>query len=162
MKIGVLSDTHMESLAQGSLLANKLLVGPFSDIDHILHAGDHVNADIELCFTPCPWHAVRGNMDKHHVFLPTKRTIRLNNWTIGMIHGWGGGRELIDNVIGSFADIKPDVIVFGHSHIPECRLVGSTLLFNPGSPTNPRSDRGATVGVLTLGDNIRGEIISLS
>jgi uncharacterized protein len=35
----------------------------------------------------------------------------------------------------------PDVLIFGHSHQPECRWVGSTLLFNPGSPTDPRLEQ---------------------
>lgn len=162
MKVGVISDTHIATLAHGYRLAEKLLAGPFADVACILHVGDHVNADIAFCFTPCAWYAVRGNMDKHYTHLPQKRTIILNDRTVGMLHGWGGGSDIIGNVIDSFATDMPDIIVFGHSHVPECRHVGSTLLFNPGSPTEPRSDSGPTVGVLTIGDSVSGEIVSLS
>lgn len=54
------------------------------------------------------------------------------------------------------------VLVFGHSHQPECRWVGSTLLLNPGSPTDPRLAPVPTVGIQTLGDVVFGEIINLS
>ncbi len=161
MKVGVLSDTHVATLAQGHQLAEKLLAGPFSEVVCILHAGDHVHPEIELCFAPRSWYAVRGNMDRLHVCLPEKRIIRLNDWRIGITHGWGGSDDVLDNVINSFSGDMPDVLVFGHSHVPECRRIGSTLLLNPGSPTEPRSASGPTVGILTIDDHVSGEIVSL-
>lgn len=161
MEIGVLSDTHIISTVHGQQLATQLLSGAFADIDTILHAGDHVYQDLGPCFAPVDWYAVRGNLDRSLVDVPVKRFLTFNGKRIGMIHGWGRGDDVIRNVLASFADDMPDVLVFGHSHQPECRWLGSTLLFNPGSPTDPRLAPAPTVGILTLGDKISGRIIDL-
>lgn len=162
MKIGVLSDTHIISGLQGRQLAAQLMTGAFVGVDAILHAGDHVYHGLDECFAPVPWYAVRGNLDRTLVDLPSNRSLILNGKRVGMVHGWGRGTEIVKNVLDCFADDMPDVLVFGHSHQPECRWVGSTLLLNPGSPTDPRLASAPTVGVLTLGETVFGEIIDLS
>lgn len=161
MKIGVLSDTHINSTLDGQQLAMQLMSGVFADVDIILHAGDHVYQDLGLCFAPVDWYAVRGNLDRSLVDVPVKRILIFNGKRIGMVHGWGQGRDIVKNVLTCFADEMPDVLIFGHSHQPECRWFGSTLLFNPGSPTDPRSASAPTVGILTLNDKISGRIIDL-
>lgn len=161
MKIGVLSDTHITSIQDGRQLAQRLMFGVFADVDIILHAGDHVNQDLGFCFASVEWYAVRGNLDRSLVDIPIKRILTFNGKRIGIIHGWGQGNDIARNVLASFADDMPDVLVFGHSHKPECRWVGPTLLFNPGSPTDPRSAPAPTVGMLTLSEKISGKIINL-
>lgn len=162
MRIGVLSDTHVISKLQGRQLAAQLMTGAFAGIDAILHAGDHVYQGLKGCFAPVPWYAVRGNLDRTLIDLPASRSLILNGKRIGMVHGWGQGGDIVKNVLTFFADDMPDVLVFGHSHRPECRWVGTTLLLNPGSPTDPRLAPAPTVGVLTLGETVFGEIIDLS
>lgn len=162
MKIGVLSDTHISSLNEGRLFASQLLAGHFSDISAILHAGDHVHPDFSTCFYPLPWYAVRGNMDQWQNGLPLKRVVHLAGVRIGIMHGWGGLKDVESHVLDSFADEMPDVLVFGHTHVPVCRMVKTTLLFNPGSPTQRRSAPAESVGILTISsDGVAGEIIYL-
>lgn len=161
MRIGVLSDTHISSLSQGRRLARRLLEGPFSGVTAILHAGDHIHPDLGLCFAPHLWYAVRGNMDSQLDGLPDKRVLSFSALRIGLIHGWGIAADVEVNVLNSFVDDMPDALIFGHTHSPVCRQVGSTLLFNPGSATEPRSAPAPSVGVLTLDGGISGEIISL-
>ena len=161
MRIGVLSDTHIQSLADGQRLASRLLNGPFAQVDMILHAGDHVLPELDSCFYPLPWFAVCGNMDAHRDHLPGKRILSLENWRIGMVHGWGSPFGLEQRVIECFNGEQIDVLVFGHSHLPVCRRQGSMLLLNPGSPTDRRSAPHHSVGVLTLDAQVRGEIILL-
>jgi putative phosphoesterase len=161
MKIGVLSDTHIVTLAQGNQLARKLFSGCFADVAAILHAGDLVHPELEHCFYPCPWYAVRGNMDYPGNQAPEKRVLHLAGKRVGMIHGWGSPAQVEANVLSSFADQMPDVLVYGHSHLPVCRMVAATLLLNPGSPIEPRSAPAPSVGLLTLGDRVTGEIIQL-
>jgi hypothetical protein len=36
--------------------------------------------------------------------------------------------------------IEPDVVVFGHTHMPFCETLGGVLFLNPGSVTQPRGD----------------------
>jgi len=160
MKIGVLSDTHIDSLDIGVELAQRLMGGPFADVDAILHAGDHIHPGLESCFYPIPWYGVRGNMDGwQDIMLPTKRVLFLANIKIGMVHGWGPPHGLEERVLDLFSDVSLDVLVFGHSHRPTCFQSGNVLLFNPGSPTDRRAAPYHTVGILNLGTGVTGEII---
>jgi putative phosphoesterase len=161
MKIGVLSDTHIGRTAQGMALSERLLTGPFAGVDVILHAGDQVLPELESCFSPLPWYAVRGNMDTAAVSEPLKRVVELGGTRIGMIHGWGAPAGIEQRVLAEFARDAIDVLVFGHSHQPLCRREGDVLLLNPGSPTDRRHAPRHTVGLLTLSAGIHGEIITL-
>ena len=161
MKIGVLSDTHLHDMQKARRLADKLLSGPFADVEAILHAGDAVIDGVADCFAPLPWYAVRGNMDHTLTDLPISRVVSLTDKQIGLIHGWGASADIEKRVLDHFSGLALDVIVFGHSHQPVCRKVGSVLLFNPGSATDRRSAIQHTVGVLTLAEKVAGEIIPI-
>jgi putative phosphoesterase len=161
MKIGILSDTHLHDGHAAAVLADKLLCGPFSAVDAILHAGDIVWPDLGLCFAPIPWYGVCGNMDTPSASLPLQRIVTLNNVRIGMVHGWGAPAGIEQRVLDHFSDKKIDVLVFGHSHRPVCRWAGSVFLLNPGSATDRRSAPCHTVGILDTDGEISGEIISI-
>jgi putative phosphoesterase len=163
MKIGVLSDTHICRAGQAQQLAERLLRGPFAEVDAIFHAGDAVIADLESCFYPLPWYAVRGNMDQQLVDLPVSRVVSLAGKKIGLVHGWGGVHGIEQRVKAHFYGFDLAAVVFGHSHQPVCRREGSLLLFNPGSATDRRNAPAHTVGILTLEENkeIYAEIIPL-
>lgn len=161
-KIGVLSDTHLVSLADAAELAEFLLAGPFKGVDAVLHAGDIVVPELLDCFHPLPCHAVRGNMDAAVSGIPKQRVIGFEGKRIGLIHGWGPRSGLEKRVVEAFSDKRIDCLVYGHSHYPVCRRDGDLLLFNPGSPIDRRSAPTHTVGLLTVdSDNIYGEIINL-
>lgn len=161
-KIGVLSDTHLISLADAADLAKFLLDGPFTGVDAVLHAGDMVIPELVDCFYPVPCHAVRGNMDEAVSGIPNKRVIGFEGNRIGMIHGWGPRGGLEKRVMEVFSDKQIDCLVYGHSHYPVCRKIGDLLLFNPGSPVDRRSAPKHTVGLLSVDvKGVRGEIITL-
>jgi hypothetical protein len=43
-------------------------------------------------------------------------------------------------------------VIYGHSHVAEITWQDGLLIFNPGSPYQPRGNRGASCGVLTIED----------
>ena len=161
MKIGVLSDTHIRARVDGERLAERLLSGPFSQVDMILHAGDHVISDLDSCFEGIPYFGICGNMDKLSDQLPLRRVVRAGGKKIGMVHGWGPPEGIEKRVFDSFVAEDIDALVFGHSHLPFCRSVGSVLLINPGSPTDRRAAPFHSVGILYVADRISGEIICI-
>lgn len=163
MKVGVLSDTHITRPEQASDLAESLLDGPFAEVEAILHAGDVVVPDVERAFYPLPWYAARGNMDHSLTDVPISQVVSFEDKQIGLIHGWGSLGNIEQRVMQHFYGQALDVIVFGHSHLPVCRKVGSVLLFNPGSATDRRSAPRHTVGLLqiTAGVSVQAEIIPL-
>ena len=161
MKIGVLSDTHINSLAEGMNLAEKLLAGPFTGVEAIFHAGDLVIEELESCFYPIPWFGVRGNMDPARIALPERRVVEVAGKRFGLIHGWGAPPGIEQRVMSAFATEPLDALIFGHSHEPICKRVGSLLLMNPGSSTDRRYAPQHSVGLLTIDHEICGEIVTI-
>ncbi len=163
MKVGVLSDTHIQRPEQAKELAERLLNGVFAEVEAILHAGDAVIAEVERAFYPIPWYAARGNMDHALIDVPISRIVTLEEKRVGLIHGCGSLANIEWRVMQHFHGQQLDAIIFGHSHLPVCRKVGSLLLFNPGSATDRRSAPRHTVGLLELeaGSAIKAEIIPI-
>ena len=161
MKLGILSDTHFTSLADGLHFMETLCVGPFSDVDLILHAGDIVHPDLLYCFNDRPVLAVRGNCDEPSTGLPERRIEEIAGYRIGLTHGWGPPKGIVGQVLGSFADEQLDVLVFGHTHYPFCRLCDDLLLINPGSAIDRRDAPYHSVGLLELGSTIQASIVNL-
>ena len=158
VRIGVLSDTHL-TLGDARLAA--LLAccqHHFAGTKLILHAGDVVDPQL-LPLLPQPLLAVRGNLDPSE--LPPQRIIAVAGKRIGLIHGWGAKYDLEARVLRAFSGEQVDCIVYGHSHQPACHVVNGILLFNPGSPTDRRNAPFHSLGILTIGDGIEGEIIVL-
>ena len=86
MKIGVISDTHLRSGDDTSILTKLVEELYFKDVDLILHAGDHVElAVVEMALAPKKMIAVSGNMDYGEAAeLPTKRILELGGKKIGL------------------------------------------------------------------------------
>lgn len=154
MKIGILSDTHLQ---EGQFLP-KIVWDSFDGVDLILHAGDSVVAKvIEDLNHLAPVVAVKGNCDNWELNkLPEKEIISWSGLRIGLTHGnLGSKRNTVDNAFQAFKQESVDVIVFGHSHVPYLEWRNGILLFNPGSPTSKRREPKYSVGNLEL---IHGEL----
>lgn len=158
MKIGVLSDTHLHAVTDWF---RELVRRHFHDVDLILHAGDIVSGPVLAYLESLGVEAVCGNMDLAEVAgrLPNKKVITAGPFRIGLVHGYGAPRGLAELVRRQFDQI--DCLVFGHSHEPMNRRVGSELWFNPGSACYAGS-QGRTLGILHITDRIEGEIIHLT
>ncbi|MCJ7576896.1 MAG: metallophosphoesterase family protein [candidate division Zixibacteria bacterium] len=58
--------------------------------------------------------------------------------------------------------MRPDVIIFGHSHLPYYKKKENTLLFKPGSLSGNLMSSSASYGVLNIeGNDVWGEIFEL-
>lgn len=158
-RVVVVADTHLRAGSRGRWLppaAEEVLAG----CDAVLHAGDVLEASVLERLADMaanddqrpPVHAVLGNNDLDLVgALPKQRVLHIGGVTVGMVHD--GGRTA-----GRPARLRrmfptADVVVFGHSHVPydEVGLDGQRL-FNPGSPTQRRSQPRHTIGELLLVD----------
>ncbi len=137
MKIGVISDTHIP--IRSKKIPEKVFEY-FKGAELILHAGDLIDLSVldDLRQITPNVEAVSGNMDAagNSANLPIKKLLNVNGVKIGLIHGWGAPAELKSKIFDLFANEKPDVIVFGHSHKPEKTIFKNILFLNPGSPTD--------------------------
>ena len=151
MRIGVVSDTHLTSFAQ---VPDRILIA-LAEVDLIIHAGDFVTRDVldglrRLGEVKAVW----GNMDSDELkrALPEKELLLIEGKRIGITHGSGSPYGIEDRVGGMFEDV--DVVVFGHSHQSKNEIKKGILFFNPGQARN-------SFGILTVGKEVKGEIIRL-
>jgi putative phosphoesterase len=159
MKIGVISDTHLSKPT--SELAG-LVHTVFADVSMILHAGDLTELEVLEAFSDKEVIAVTGNMDSMDVRnqLPSERVLEVGGFRIGLTHGWGHPFGVPKKIADTFGDV--DVIVYGHSHRPDNQVRNGILFFNPGAFSGgfPLT-RKRSVGILTLEEQVSGEIIRL-
>ncbi|HWI04467.1 MAG TPA: metallophosphoesterase family protein, partial [Acidimicrobiales bacterium] len=77
----------------------------------------------------------------------TEVRLAIDGVRIAMVHDSGPAQGRATRMHRRFPDA--DVVVFGHSHIPwDDSGVDGQLLFNPGSPTERRSQPHCTLGTL--------------
>ena len=152
MKIAVLSDTHVSSVKS---LPSKV-IDALSGVNLIIHAGDFTTIEVlnELKqFGEVK--AVHGNMDLAELkaALPTKQIIDVGNKKIGITHGWGAPWGIENRVRSVFAQDIVDIIIYGHSHESQNKVIDGILFFNPGKALD-------SFGIITIDEDIKGEIIS--
>jgi putative phosphoesterase len=159
MKIGVISDTH---LRKPTPELYELQHTVFSDVSMILHAGDLTELEVLDAFSDKEVVAVQGNMDSGAVRdqLASKEIIEIEGFRIGLIHGLGHPFRMPKKIVGGFDHV--DVIVYGHTHRADNHMRDGILFFNPGAFSGrfPFTGRGS-VGVLTLGEKVSGQIIKI-
>ncbi len=165
MRIGLISDTHIPTVAE------TLPVGVFEafrGVDLIMHAGDiyavSVLDDLENL---APVIAARGDDDYAATItdkrVKEKHSLELEGKTVWLMHEkpfapmtpsflpswWQSRVDPEQNKLG-----KPDIIVFGHEHRTFMQRVDEVLFVSPGSPTFLNYERGpGTLGILELNES---------
>ena len=149
MKIGVISDTHAQTMED----IPWSILNALEDVDLIIHAGDFAErAVLEGLREIAEVTAVYGNLDSGELkrMLPDKRTIDVAGRQIGLFHGSGGPWGIAERVRPLFGDI--DIIIFGHSHLSFNEYIRGTLMFNPGRARD-------SYGIVTIEKEIEAEIV---
>jgi putative phosphoesterase len=146
MRIAVLADTHIPKRAR------TLPDGAWKIVrsaDAIIHAGDVLSRDfLKQLEAVAPLYAVRGNNDLDLDELPDTLELTLGGANIALIHDSGDKKGRATRLRKRFPNA--DVVVFGHSHIPINEVIDGQLLFNPGSPTDRRTQPHFTMGILKI------------
>jgi uncharacterized protein len=160
LKIVVLSDTHSASISSLS----KRLVEDLSSADLIIHAGDFTGKQLVDDLRRLEsFRGVYGNIDGPEVRheLPEIDTIDAEGFRIGVNHPAEGGSPMTieSRIRQKFQDVQ--VIIHGHSHRTKNEKKDGILWFNPGSATGKFPALKKSYGILTVGDEIKGEIIDL-
>jgi putative phosphoesterase len=120
--------------------------------DLILHAGDFTYPEVldDLVTIGPPVAAVHGNVDTDELRerLPEERVVDADGATIAMVHDAGPAAGRLERMRARFPGA--DAVVFGHSHIPLHEERDGFQIFNPGSPTDRRSQKHHTMGVARI------------
>lgn len=158
-RIGLISDTHLLRLAPE---LEERILGIFDGCETIIHCGDLVNPGVLDSFIGREVLAVAGNMDSDDVRrgCPFKRKTRIEQVSLGIIHGWGAAEGIRARIRHEFEGVE--LICYGHSHQAFAAYENGIFFMNPGSPTRPRFTAAGTVGIIEIhGKEIRGEILAL-
>jgi putative phosphoesterase len=151
MRIAVLADTHVHMLAH----LPKKMVDALSTADLMIHAGDFTDVQVlnELNRLG-EVKAVQGNMDSMEIktILPIKEIVQVGNKLIGITHGSGSPWGIEQRVRKMFESNRIDIIVYGHSHRSQNKVIDDILFFNPGKAKD-------SFGILTINEEVKGEII---
>ena len=164
LRVGVIADTHIQD-ARGTIPAEVLAA--FEALDCILHAGDLTcRAVLDRLRALAPVHAVQGNVDSPELAarLPESLELDLDGAIVGLTHGHLGRAATTPlRALERFRATRGlRAVIFGHSHEPCNELRGELLLFNPGSPTQPRRHPRPSFGLLEIEDGVvRGRHIYL-
>jgi len=158
VKIGVLSDTHISGFDQN---LKRVIDEHFSDADLVFHAGDLIDLRVLEMFGDKEVRAVCGNMDNSMARreLPEQLIMDINGFKIGLIHGWGSSHGMENKLLDKLGVL--DCIVFGHTHSPVNQKIGGVYFFNPGSAVDKRFAPFRSIGILEVGQEITGRIITI-
>jgi putative phosphoesterase len=155
MRIGIISDTHdhLPNARQAVEIFRR------HGVQYVLHAGDIVAPFTARIFSElrdAKFIAVFGNNDGEKLQL--KRVVEGFG---GEIHeycyqGELAGRKVCmvhtDHMVEELAaSQRHDLVIHGHTHHPETRRVGRTLIINPGEATDALTSLGRVV-ILDLDD----------
>lgn len=137
LRVDVVSDTH-EKLSRE-------LLQELQGADLIVHAGDACSQDdLKTLEAIAPIRFCLGNMDEASAYdKDFKKDVRFEVANV---------RFQVTHYREGLRPEEADVCIFGHTHIPSIAFKGDSLLMNPGSPTKPHSELGATIGRITLAD----------
>ncbi|MDD6967940.1 MAG: metallophosphoesterase [Firmicutes bacterium] len=144
MKILVFSDSH----------SSRRFMRQCVDVlqpDGIIHLGDMVQDGEVLSeeYPQLPYYQVAGNCDRGRVVpgFPEIRVEELGGVRIYMTHGHLQGVKLyLDKLILDAQRCRADVILYGHTHEPDCRrLPEGQWIMNPGS-----AGYGGTAGLILI------------
>lgn len=141
-KILVVSDTHF--IKKGQSLPDKV-TRCFGEVDHVIHAGDYTSKHLLLELKETgKFTGVHGNMDPVSIKKELPEIAELlvtagddeGPIKIGIVHGWGGPKGIVDRLQPLAEEKGFDVLIFGHTHQRHEERRGSVLYLNPGSPVD--------------------------
>jgi uncharacterized protein len=157
--VAVIADTHVGRIEElPAAVVNKL-----HEVDAVIHLGDFTSYEILNHFRGLQnFKGVFGNHDR----LPVMRAglnridvVELGGWRIGLFHGFFypvGSRQ---RMIAWFKKYNVDILLYGHSHMPNSEMVNGIYFFNPGSASGKFPATGCSYGLLTLDGSIKSEVI---
>lgn len=132
MLIGIISDTHDNMPA----IQRAVIILTQRRVEHVIHAGDFCSPFTfrALKHLKCDFTGIYGNNDGEKLLLQKlsdgrifvqPHTLELAGRRIIMIHE----HQIVDALPDSG---HYDLVVYGHTHTPDIRKQGNTLIVNPG------------------------------
>ena len=133
MKILVISDTHGADRNLNAVLDKEKGIGLMIHLGDLCGLEDYIE---EMTGIPC--YMVRGNND-YRSSLPAESVIMLGSHRTLLTHGHYFLVASDTTDLRRYArGLDCDIVMYGHTHIPEIETIGGITVVNPGSLTLPR------------------------
>ena len=159
MKILVISDTHGDIDKAEEAIRKNL------DIDLIIHLGDYFRDAEKLSeiFPHKPIEYIYGNSDFMIGDVPAEKLLEFGGKKLFLTHGHRYSVKWdYDKLHNKAKELGADLLLFGHTHVPEIVEGGSYLLVNPGSISDPRDDSDESYAIIEIIDGkIRTQVIAV-
>jgi putative phosphoesterase len=160
LKIGVLSDTHVQNISE----LPPVMVDSLRTTDLIIHLGDYDSEDlIDDLSRLGDFHGISGNHDGPEIrsLLPEQDIIEINGKRLALVHGHGcvvpfGFKY---GLLKRFRGERIDAVLYGHTHVAKNHFKSGVLFFNPGSAVGRFPSWYRSYGLLTITESICGEIV---
>ena len=133
MWVGVLSDSH------GDIGRVEQAVKAMGKVDMVIHAGDFYQDALYLASRAgVEVHGVVGNCDRS-VPGPYEEVLELCGHRIYLTHGHlYGVKQGLMRLTYRVREVEAEMVIFGHTHIPQNEEVDGIHYLNPGSVAWPR------------------------
>ena len=151
MKILVLSDTHGDTNKAEEAIRNN------SEINLIIHLGDYFRdaQKLSTLFPQIPMEYIYGNSDFMIEDVPAEKMLEVDGKRIFITHGHRYSVKWdYDKLYKKAEEMNADLLLFGHTHIPELIEKGNYCVLNPGSTSDPRDDSNESYAIIEI-DNGR-------
>ena len=145
MRLLVISDSHGKSSVIHDIIESQ------PSAKHIFFLGDRLEDidSFELLYPDRIFHAVSGNCD-FYSSVPSKNSVTLCGKKIFFTHGHEFGVKSTDTHLLSYAKaLGADIVLYGHTHIPNIRYADGVYLVNPGSVGRGR-EKGDTYAYIDI------------
>lgn len=143
--IGIISDNH-------GGVPNPVF-DIFKNVNIIIHAGDFGNMDVVAELEAiAPLYGVSGNIDlwEMNAKFPQKRQFEISGIKFYVQHN-------IKDPVKHYLNLKRDslfsdtnIVIYGHTHVPDIKKYGNYLYVNPGSTVQPRKGHKPSVCLLEI------------
>ena len=156
--ITVISDTHCQKWAE----VHSTIKEEIAQSNISVHCGDITKQDVVNGFLQTAQNAilVHGNSDPVDIrnSLPYVQSIQVEDVLIGITHpAWGGPEFPLQELFNDF-NVKPDLILFGHTHEPLQKTIDNTLFVNPGQGYKSFMVNCTLAAITIDGADIKSEI----
>ena len=142
MRIGVFSDSH------GDISAARRFFDSLAPLDALFHLGDYAADGEKLSkLFSCPVYAVRGNCD-FRSDEPLERVVDLGGKRFLLLHGHQ--YYYAEAMLYRGEEVHADMVLYGHTHMPDLSADGPRLLLNPGSLSRPRGGSVESCALILL------------
>ena len=133
MKILIVSDTHGKEENLDRVLEE------IGKLDCLIHLGDvEGQEDYIEAVAECPVHMVSGNND-FFSDLPREEDFWLEDYHVLITHGhYYGVSAGTGRLEDEAREREFDIVMYGHTHIPDLREEEDLTILNPGSISYPR------------------------